>query len=89
VHTHRHVPIVYFRDQQGTKYLVTVASSQLQLKRGATPGRQANIMPLGIERLNARKSQPNGHVNFIKPLKGPDEAIAQDYLERIAAQCRM
>ncbi|KAI8635339.1 WLM domain-containing protein [Xylariaceae sp. FL1651] len=44
-------------------------------------------MPLGFERLNARKSQPNDHINFIKPLKGPDEAIAQDFLERIAAQC--
>ncbi|KAI1122594.1 WLM domain-containing protein [Nemania abortiva] len=44
-------------------------------------------MPLGFERLNARKSQPNDHINFIKPLKGKDEAIAQDFLERIAAQC--
>jgi len=45
-------------------------------------------MPLGFERLNTKRSQPNDHINFIKPLKGPDEAIAQDYLERIAAQCR-
>ncbi|KAI1310317.1 WLM domain-containing protein [Xylaria venustula] len=44
-------------------------------------------MPLGFERLNARKSQPNDHINFIKPLKGRDEKIAQDFLERIAAQC--
>ncbi|KAI1332954.1 WLM-domain-containing protein [Xylariaceae sp. FL0255] len=44
-------------------------------------------MPLGFERLNARKSQPNNHINFIKPLKGRDEAVAQDFLERIAAQC--
>ncbi|KAI0878941.1 WLM domain-containing protein [Hypoxylon argillaceum] len=44
-------------------------------------------MPLGFERLNARKSQPNDHINFIKPLKGNDETIAQDFLERIAAQC--
>ncbi|KAJ8130445.1 hypothetical protein O1611_g3189 [Lasiodiplodia mahajangana] len=44
-------------------------------------------MPLGFERLNARKSQPNDHINFIKPLKGNDEAIAQDFLERVAAQC--
>ncbi|KAI0404219.1 WLM domain-containing protein [Xylaria palmicola] len=44
-------------------------------------------MPLGFERLNARKSQPNDHINFIKPLKGGDEQIAQDFLERIAAQC--
>ncbi|KAI0147694.1 WLM domain-containing protein [Xylariaceae sp. FL1272] len=41
----------------------------------------------GFERLNSRKSQPNDHINFIKPLKGPDEKIAQDFLERIAAQC--
>ena len=45
-------------------------------------------MPLGFERLNAKKSQPNDHINFIKPLAGADEAIAKDYLERIAAQCR-
>ncbi|KAI1118869.1 WLM domain-containing protein [Nemania sp. NC0429] len=44
-------------------------------------------MPLGFERLNARKSQPNDHINFIKPLKGRDQTIAQDFLERIAAQC--
>ncbi|KAI1203064.1 WLM domain-containing protein [Nemania serpens] len=44
-------------------------------------------MPLGFERLNARKSQPNDHINFIKPLKGRDQSIAQDFLERIAAQC--
>lgn len=45
-------------------------------------------MPIGIQRLNARKSQPNNLIIFIKPLKGPDEAIARDLLERIAAQCR-
>lgn len=45
-------------------------------------------MPLGIQRLNAKKTQPNGRVVFIKPLKGRDENIAQDFLERIAAQCR-
>jgi len=44
-------------------------------------------MPLGFERLNARKSQPNSNINFIKPLEGDDKAIAQDFLERIAAQC--
>lgn len=44
-------------------------------------------MPLGIRRLNAKKSQPNERIVFIKPLKGKDEAIAQDFLERIAAQC--
>ncbi|ROV99903.1 hypothetical protein VMCG_06265 [Cytospora schulzeri] len=44
-------------------------------------------MPLGIQRLNAKKSHPNDRVVFIKPLKGKDEAIAQDFLERIAAQC--
>lgn len=44
-------------------------------------------MPLGIQRLNAKKTQPNDRIVFIKPLKGNDEAIAQDFLERIAAQC--
>ncbi|KAH6619664.1 WLM domain-containing protein [Chaetomium sp. MPI-SDFR-AT-0129] len=44
-------------------------------------------MPLNILRLNAKKSQPNDRIVFIKPLKGPDEATAQDFLERIAAQC--
>ncbi len=44
-------------------------------------------MSIGIQRLNAKKSQPNPRIVFIKPLKGPDEAIAQDFLERIAAQC--
>ncbi|KAK3355847.1 WLM domain-containing protein [Neurospora tetraspora] len=45
-------------------------------------------MPLGIQRINAKKSHPNDRIIFIKPLKGPDEAIAQDFLERIAAQCQ-
>lgn len=45
-------------------------------------------MPIGIQRLNAKKSQPNPRIVFIKPLKGRDEKIAQDFLERIAAQCR-
>ncbi|CAK7207142.1 hypothetical protein SEUCBS139899_009950 [Sporothrix eucalyptigena] len=44
-------------------------------------------MPVGIQRLNARRSQPNPHIVFIKPLKGPDEVIAREFLERIAAQC--
>ncbi|KAK5990926.1 DNA-dependent metalloprotease WSS1-like protein [Cladobotryum mycophilum] len=44
-------------------------------------------MPIGIQRLNTKKSQPNPCIIFIKALKGPDEAIAQDFLERIAAQC--
>ncbi|KAI1083037.1 WLM domain-containing protein [Whalleya microplaca] len=44
-------------------------------------------MPIGIQRINAKKSQPNDRIVFIKPLKGPDEAIAQDFLERVAAQC--
>ena len=48
-----------------------------------------NKMPVGIQRINAKKTQPNDRIVFIKPLKGPDEAIAQDFLERIAAQCRM
>ncbi|KAI1779788.1 WLM-domain-containing protein [Hypoxylon cercidicola] len=44
-------------------------------------------MPLGFERINAKKSQPNERIVFIKPLEGPDKAIAQAFLERIAAQC--
>lgn len=44
-------------------------------------------MPLGFERLNERTQRPNANINFIKPLAGPDKAHAQDFLERIAAQC--
>ncbi|KAF8455471.1 WLM domain-containing protein [Terfezia claveryi] len=42
-------------------------------------------MPLGIERINSRRRQPNDQIVFIKPLEGPDKAIAQDFLERVAA----
>ncbi|TGZ83671.1 WLM-domain-containing protein [Ascodesmis nigricans] len=42
-------------------------------------------MVLGFERINVRRRSPNPLINFITPLKGTDEAIAQDYLERIAA----
>lgn len=45
-------------------------------------------MVAGYQRLNERKSQPNPNIVFIKPLAGPDEKIARDFLERIAAQCR-
>jgi hypothetical protein len=44
-------------------------------------------MVLGFERINARQRQPNDRINFIKPLEGPDHAISQDFLERIAAIC--
>jgi DNA-dependent metalloprotease WSS1 len=44
-------------------------------------------MPLGIERINARRKQPNDRIAFIKPLEGPDKALAEDFLERIAAIC--
>ncbi|PNY24038.1 DNA-dependent metalloprotease WSS1 [Tolypocladium capitatum] len=44
-------------------------------------------MPWGIQRLNAKKSQPNPNIVFIKPLPGPAEKVAQEFLERIAAQC--
>lgn len=45
-------------------------------------------MPGGFTRLNARQSQiPNNDIGFIKPLPGPDSAIAQDFLERVAAIC--
>ena len=42
-------------------------------------------MPLGIERLNARRQLPNTRVVFIKPLPGPGAALAEDFLNRIAA----
>ncbi|CAM1507040.1 Fc.00g066810.m01.CDS01 [Cosmosporella sp. VM-42] len=45
-------------------------------------------MVAGWQRLNEKRSQPNPNIVFIKPLNGPDEKIAQDFLERIAAQCR-
>ncbi|KAI5466448.1 WLM domain-containing protein [Mariannaea sp. PMI_226] len=45
-------------------------------------------MVAGWQRLNEKKSQPNPNIVFIKPLEGPDAKIAQDFLERIAAQCR-
>jgi hypothetical protein len=32
-----------------------------------------------------RRRSPNALINFITPLEGPTKAIAQDYLERIAA----
>ncbi|KAI9786774.1 MAG: hypothetical protein M1816_007781 [Peltula sp. TS41687] len=44
-------------------------------------------MPLGIERINARHKSPNERINFIKPLEGPDKALSQDFLERVAAIC--
>jgi DNA-dependent metalloprotease WSS1 len=44
-------------------------------------------MPLGIERINARRKQPNDRITFIKSLEGPDKALAEDFLERIAAIC--
>lgn len=47
-------------------------------------------MPLGFERLNERTQRPNALINFIKPLTSSspqDQKIAQDFLDRIAAQC--
>ncbi|KKA30770.1 hypothetical protein TD95_004647 [Thielaviopsis punctulata] len=44
-------------------------------------------MSLGFTRLNVKKAPPNANIDFIKPLPGPNEAIAQDFLDRIAAQC--
>jgi hypothetical protein len=44
-------------------------------------------MPLGFERLNERQQRPNANINFIKPLETADKAIAEDFLQRIAAQC--
>jgi len=44
-------------------------------------------MPIGIKRLNAPRPQPSSQIIFIKPLPGPGEKYAQDFLERIAAIC--
>ncbi|KAI6864383.1 WLM domain-containing protein [Hortaea werneckii] len=44
-------------------------------------------MPLGFQRLNERTQRPNANINFIKSLDSPDKEVAQDFLERIAAQC--
>jgi len=47
-------------------------------------------MPLGFERINERKQRPNAQINFLKPdpRQSPaDQAIAEDFLSRIAAQC--
>lgn len=44
-------------------------------------------MPLGFERLNERTKRPNELINFIRPLPGPDEELARDFLERVAAIC--
>ncbi|MCJ1450015.1 hypothetical protein MMC28_000343 [Mycoblastus sanguinarius] len=44
-------------------------------------------MPIGIQRLNAPRPQPSSQIIFIKPLPGPTQAYAQDFLERIAAIC--
>ena len=35
--------------------------------------------------INARRRHPNERIVFIKPLEGPDKAVAQDFLERVAA----
>jgi hypothetical protein len=44
-------------------------------------------MPAGWERLNSKQSTPNKNIVFIKPLKGADENVSKEFLERIAAQC--
>ena len=44
-------------------------------------------MPIGIQRINAQRPQPSSQIIFIKPLPGPDQKYAQDFLERIAAIC--
>ncbi|KIW02850.1 uncharacterized protein PV09_05905 [Verruconis gallopava] len=44
-------------------------------------------MPLGFERLNERVSRPNKLINFLRPLPGSTAPTAQEFLERIAAQC--
>ncbi|KAK6503336.1 hypothetical protein TWF481_008359 [Arthrobotrys musiformis] len=42
-------------------------------------------MPRGFERFNEQVQRPNQNINFIVPLKGKDEAVAKDILERVAA----
>ncbi|KAL7272330.1 hypothetical protein RUND412_004866 [Rhizina undulata] len=42
-------------------------------------------MPLGIERINPRRRPPNERITFVKALDGPEVAVAQDFLERVAA----
>jgi hypothetical protein len=44
-------------------------------------------MPLGWERINAKRAPPNKNIVFIKPLAGAYEQTAKDFLKRIAAQC--
>jgi hypothetical protein len=44
-------------------------------------------MPLGWERINVKRTPPNKNIVFIKPLPGPDVKTAEEFLERIAAQC--
>ncbi|TKA68839.1 hypothetical protein B0A55_07306, partial [Friedmanniomyces simplex] len=47
-------------------------------------------MPLGFERINERQSRPNANINFLKVdvrQSAADQATAQDFLCRIAAQC--
>ncbi|KAF7932065.1 uncharacterized protein EAE97_009086 [Botrytis byssoidea] len=44
-------------------------------------------MPLGWKRINAKRTQPNNNIVFIKPLSGEDQSESQEFLERIAAQC--
>ncbi|KAF2144594.1 uncharacterized protein K452DRAFT_325132 [Aplosporella prunicola CBS 121167] len=44
-------------------------------------------MPLGFERLNERTSRPNALINFIKPLPGRTQDVAQHILNLVAARC--
>jgi hypothetical protein len=56
------------------------------LRRCASTSPTIN-MPLGWERINVKQTQPNKNIVFIKPIAGPDENTAKDFLQRIAAQC--
>ncbi|OAL46210.1 WLM-domain-containing protein [Pyrenochaeta sp. DS3sAY3a] len=44
-------------------------------------------MPLGFERLNERTQRPNALINFIRPLPGPNTAVAEQILNQVAAIC--
>ncbi|KAI9770944.1 MAG: hypothetical protein M1840_002648 [Geoglossum simile] len=66
---------------------IALVIGPIKAKITGEPKPQDPDMPLGIERINARQRAPNDRIVFIKPLEGPDKALAQDFLERVAAVC--
>ncbi|KAK4960168.1 hypothetical protein LTR10_003059 [Elasticomyces elasticus] len=60
------------------------------LRHQPPQGGNTGDMPLGFERINEKRQRPNANINFIKPdvhQSAADQAIAHDFLSRIAAQC--